>query len=189
MTTPKDYSDAPFYAISGIGYGKGYDEQEARRNYTTSQLRNIPAEQTVFKTRTAFRAALNDGEMKPEVYRAPEGATGFVTGADFIWTFDDGHTEPVLLAHKVPTPMDQAFALAVNWLYALSAKEAADAAWLDAEEGSTEDDLEIQREQETRDQLVDHLEANDLNGCPFDPRDGDLGRVRRAVADHGAASA
>lgn len=101
MTKPRDYTDARFYAISAMGYGKGYDAQEARANYVTAQLANFPAEQTVFETRPRFRAALTDGELKPQVYEAPEGATGFVMGADFVWTFADRHTEPVLVAHQV----------------------------------------------------------------------------------------
>lgn len=100
MTTT-DYSTARFYAITGIGYGKGFDAQEASRNYVNTQLRNVPAEQTVFKTRAKFRAALVTGELKPEVYYAPDGASGFRLGSDFVWTFDDGHTEPVSAEHKV----------------------------------------------------------------------------------------
>jgi hypothetical protein len=89
-----DYSTARYWAISSIGYGKGFDAEEAVRNYVATQLRNYPASTTVFKTRKAWTAALTDGEAAPQVWLAPEGWTGFVLGMGSHWTREvDGKTE------------------------------------------------------------------------------------------------
>ena len=89
-----DYTDARFWAISGLGYGKGFTPEEAVENYVKSQLRNIRASDTIFKTRPKFEAALRDGEAKAQVWKSPEGYTGFVTGMGSQWTREvDGKTE------------------------------------------------------------------------------------------------
>lgn len=74
----KDYNGAPYWAISGVGYGRGFTAEEAVENYVAIQLRNYPASTTIFKTKPKWEAALRDGEAKAEVWKAPEGTTGFV---------------------------------------------------------------------------------------------------------------
>lgn len=99
-----DYSDARFYAISGIGYGKGFTAEEAVENYVKIQLRNHPAKNTVFGTRAKWEAALRTGEAKPQVWHAPEGATGFILDSRIHWTMKDGShvtaTEEHLVAQQ-----------------------------------------------------------------------------------------
>lgn len=90
----KDYSTARFWAISSIGYGKGFDAAEALENYVKTQLRNHPASTTVFKTKAKWEEALRTGEAKPTLFQAPEGYTGFVIGMGSHWTREvDGKTE------------------------------------------------------------------------------------------------
>lgn len=85
MTT--DYSTARYYALSGLGYGKGFTPEEAVANYVAAQLSNYRAADTVFKTRPKFKAALETGELAPQVWLAPEGTTGFRAGSGYLyWT-------------------------------------------------------------------------------------------------------
>jgi hypothetical protein len=86
----KDYSNSRFFAISGIGYGKGDSPVEAIENYVASQLRNIPFKSTVFKTKAEFEEALRTGSGQAVVWKAPEGATGFVLGMGLRWEMSDG---------------------------------------------------------------------------------------------------
>lgn len=89
-----DYSNAPFWAISGIGYGKGFTPEEAVENYVKTQLRNYSAKSTIYKTRPKWEAALRTGDAKPQVWRSPEGFTGFTLGSGLQWTREvDGKTE------------------------------------------------------------------------------------------------
>lgn len=83
-----DYSDARFWAISSIGYGKGFTPQEALDNYVRIQARNYPARTTVFKTAPKWKEALRSGEAAPEIWKAPEEADGFVIGMGSHWTKD-----------------------------------------------------------------------------------------------------
>jgi hypothetical protein len=91
----KDYSTARFWAISSIGYGKGFTAEEALENYVKTQMRNHPASSTVFKTKAKWEEALRTGEAKPVLHRSPEGFDGFVLGFDGLqWKREvDGHTE------------------------------------------------------------------------------------------------
>lgn len=84
MTT-KDYSKALFYAISGLGYGKGFTPEEAVENYVTTQLRNYPAKSTIYKTRPKWQEALRTGDAKAVVWEAPEGTVGFVLDSRVRW--------------------------------------------------------------------------------------------------------
>ena len=70
--------DANVYAISSIGWGKGFTQDEAIEQYVKMQLSAYPAKQTVFKTRKAFEEDLRNGSLKPQLFNAPEGTTGFV---------------------------------------------------------------------------------------------------------------
>lgn len=89
-----DYSNARYFAISGLGYGKGFTVAEAIENYVQTQLVNHRAEDTIFETRPKFEAALREGNLKAEVWLAPEGFTGFMTGQGAHWTREvDGKTE------------------------------------------------------------------------------------------------
>lgn len=73
-------------------------------NYVTTQTRNHPASQTVFKTKPKWRAALSPGgEAAAQVFKAPEGYDGFVIGYDNVWTDSTGAlpNTPILLTHQV----------------------------------------------------------------------------------------
>ena len=75
-----DYSDARYWAISGIGYGKGFTPEEAKANYAKTQLRNHGPQ---------VRDLL-ENEAAPVVYLAPEGSDGFVHSWDGLtWTAGD----------------------------------------------------------------------------------------------------
>jgi hypothetical protein len=91
----KDYTCARHFAISGIGYGKGFSPAEALDNYVKIQLRNIPADRTIFKTRKAWEEALRSGEAKASVWVAPEGWDGFLLSDEGLsWTREvDGQKE------------------------------------------------------------------------------------------------
>lgn len=89
----KDYKDAPFWAISSIGYGKGFTPEEALDNYVQIQVRNYPANTTAFKTKPKWAEALRSGEAAPEIWKAPEGFTGFVIGMGAHWTRDEGGSQ------------------------------------------------------------------------------------------------
>ena len=91
----KDYSNSRFFAISGIGYGKGDSPVEAIENYVASQLRNIPFKSTVFKTKAEFEEALRTGSGQAVVWKAPEGATGFVLGMGLRWEIDGQYVPAV----------------------------------------------------------------------------------------------
>lgn len=87
----KDYSKSRFYAISGIGYGKGDTPEEAVDNYVATQLRNHPAKNTVFKTKPKWEAALRSGDAKGIVWEAPEGTVGFVLDGRVRWEDAEGN--------------------------------------------------------------------------------------------------
>lgn len=73
-----DYSTARFFAIGGIGYGKGFTVDEARDNYVAIQRSNFPH---------IDAAELTDGNLRPVLWQAPEGVTGFFTdGGAPYWT-------------------------------------------------------------------------------------------------------
>lgn len=88
----KDYTDARYWAISGLGYGKGFTPEEAVENYVAIQLRNYRAKDTIFGTRPKFEAALREGEVKAEVWKAPEGTTGFVVDHRGLQWYDADST-------------------------------------------------------------------------------------------------
>jgi hypothetical protein len=75
-----DYTTARYYAISSIGYGKGFSAEEAIENYVAIQRRNHHWKTTVFKSSKAWEEALRTGEAKAKVWQAPEGTTGFEYG-------------------------------------------------------------------------------------------------------------
>lgn len=83
--TDRDIAQARFWAISGIGYGKGFTPGEAIENYVAVQMRDTPAKNTIFGTRAKWEAALRTGEAKADVWHAPEGVTGFVTDGRLHW--------------------------------------------------------------------------------------------------------
>lgn len=85
-----DYTTALFWAISGIGYGKGFTAEEAEANYVTAQLRNYRAKDTIYGTGPKFRAALESGDLRPSIWQAPEGTTGFFSDGQIHWTRGDG---------------------------------------------------------------------------------------------------
>lgn len=98
----KDYSNSRYFAISGIGYGKGDSPVEAIENYVASQLRNIPASRTIFGTKKAWEAALrNDPAASARVWRAPLGATGFVLGYDGLQWELGGRYVPAKTDHEL----------------------------------------------------------------------------------------
>lgn len=103
----KDYSNSRFFAISGIGYGKGDTAEEAVENYVKTQLRNYDAKTTVYKTKSRWEEALRTGDAAAQVFHAPEGATGFTLGfAGLQWKmsgdrFVDAKDEERLSSAKV----------------------------------------------------------------------------------------
>lgn len=97
-----DYSEARFYAISRIGYGKGFTADEAIENYVRIQLRNYPPRTTVFKTKAKWEAALRTGEAKPTLFHAPEGAVGFVLDYTTVrWHMSDDTYQDVTADERV----------------------------------------------------------------------------------------
>lgn len=85
MDTDRNIEDARFWAISGLGYGRGFTPGEAIENYVATQLRNMPAKNTIFETKPKWEKALRTGEAKARVWHAPEGVTGFVTDGRLHW--------------------------------------------------------------------------------------------------------
>lgn len=70
----KDYTGARFYAITGIGYGKGFTAEEAVENYIATQCRN-------------FKASREEvlAESWGRIWQAPEGTIGFVLDSSVQW--------------------------------------------------------------------------------------------------------
>jgi hypothetical protein len=71
-----------YYAITGIGWGRGDTIDEALTNYFAHQRRN-------------FRG-ITDTELDEAwgfVWQAPEGATGFTLDLVLYWQFEDGPPE------------------------------------------------------------------------------------------------
>lgn len=83
----KDYSTARHWAISGIGYGKGFSEQEAIDNYVATQERNWSHMQYSGESKD-LATALREGDLRPVTYLAPEGVDGFVSDGVIRWTQD-----------------------------------------------------------------------------------------------------
>ena len=85
MTTTTDETPnpdyVPYWAISSIGYGSGNTPEEAFQVYIDTQVRNFP---------NMTRDEILD-QARGQVMKAPEGATGFVTGFEDSWTHEDGN--------------------------------------------------------------------------------------------------
>lgn len=78
-----------YWAISGIGWGRGTSPDEAVQNYIETQQLN-------HKHLTEEQLA-QGGELGPDVWYAPEGTEGFVLGGKLIWvTADDVYTDAEL---------------------------------------------------------------------------------------------
>lgn len=92
----KDYSNSRYFAISGIGYGKGDSPVEAIENYVETQLRNIRAKDTIFGTKAKLEEGLRTGNFQAIVWKAPEDATGFVLGMGLQWEMSDGRYVPAV---------------------------------------------------------------------------------------------
>lgn len=75
-----DYTYAPFYAISGSGYGKGFTTREAVENFVKAVTRGLKVNDTPFKTKTEMVDHFTSGGGAPTEWKAPEGAVGFVLG-------------------------------------------------------------------------------------------------------------
>lgn len=86
----KDYGDAQFYAISGIGYGKGFTAEEAEENYYAQQARSFRHLHRTVKGRIAKIKEM----APPSIFKAPADATGFVFDGSVRWTVTeaDGST-------------------------------------------------------------------------------------------------
>lgn len=89
-----DYTGARFWAISGLGYGKGFSEEEAKENYVQIQLRNW--------TRMGYSGpskdledALRNGELRPVTFKSPEGVDGFISDGSVYWTTEGSDELPV----------------------------------------------------------------------------------------------
>lgn len=74
-----------YWAITGLGWGRGETAEEATANYVAAQLRNYRAADTVFETRPKFKAALETGECAARVWQAPEGTEGFYADPTIHW--------------------------------------------------------------------------------------------------------
>lgn len=91
-----------YFAISSIGWGKGFTPEDAVNVYVTTQLRNHPAKNTVFGTKKKWEQALREGEAKPDVWLPPAGTTGFVIDDRGLHWLDEGDNyTPAELEHKV----------------------------------------------------------------------------------------
>jgi hypothetical protein len=71
----KDYSNSRFWAISGLGYGKGDDVAEAVQNHDEIQGQNWGENLTV-----------PVAEIPLTVWEAPEWSNGFVSDGSIRWT-------------------------------------------------------------------------------------------------------
>lgn len=81
-----------FYAITGIGWGKGETRQEAKQNYLDAQRRNY--------------RGITDEELDDAwgfVWKAPEGATGFALDMVLYWHMEDGSTVKADPSQRVVT--------------------------------------------------------------------------------------
>lgn len=82
-----DYTDARFYAISAIGYGKGFTAEEASENYYDVQARNFSYLHRTIKGRIMKLKET----APPTVFEAPADAESFVTdGSQVMWNLADG---------------------------------------------------------------------------------------------------
>lgn len=75
-----DYTEAPFYAIGGPGYGKGFTEEEAVANYVAAVTRGVSVKNTAFKSKAEMTAYFTAGGGAPITWRPPVGTVGFVLG-------------------------------------------------------------------------------------------------------------
>ena len=98
-----NYSTARYWAISGIGYGKGFSEQEARENYVAIQERNW-ARMGYAGESPDLRTALTEGELQPVTYLAPEGADGFFSDGRVHWTQDGQHMREATVDDVLTNP-------------------------------------------------------------------------------------
>ena len=77
----ENYTDSRYWALSGMGWGRGFTPEEAIENYVATQLQNFAAEQTIFKTTENFEAALrgqgSEKSLRPNLWKAPPGVSGF----------------------------------------------------------------------------------------------------------------
>lgn len=80
-TTPR------YYALNGIGWGRGNTPGEAIENFVANVGRRWKT--TVYKSRASFEKELRTGDIKPQVWHAPEGTTGFVLDSILNWTSGD----------------------------------------------------------------------------------------------------
>jgi hypothetical protein len=65
-----------YYAISGLGWGRGDTIEAAHRNYVK------------------WKAALETGDAKPDIWLAPEGTKGFIYDGKLQWyDADDNYTD------------------------------------------------------------------------------------------------
>lgn len=103
MTTTVDVR--AFFALGPLGWGHGTTPAQARETYVATQLRNIPAETTIYRSRAQFEQSLRHGAYVSTVWRAPAGATGFVhTVRGAQWTFDDADPVAFRPEDEVKTP-------------------------------------------------------------------------------------
>lgn len=87
-----NYTNARFYAISTIGWGKGFTPEEAVKNYYDEQAQNFPRLHRTIKGRIA---KLKES-APPTVFEAPVDAEGFATdGHQVFWDLVDGSRVPV----------------------------------------------------------------------------------------------
>lgn len=75
-----------FYAISGIGYGKGSTPDEARAVHRHYVLAARPS----WLAKDAWSARIDEDDLQPTVFRAPRGINGFSlsSGTEVAWTKD-----------------------------------------------------------------------------------------------------
>lgn len=95
-----DYSTARYYAISGIGYGKGHTPEEAVENYYEIQQRNF---RHLHRTKPGRIKALKV-DAPPTVFHAPEGVNGFILDSVVRWQMTDGTVVPASDDQRVDVP-------------------------------------------------------------------------------------
>ena len=80
-----------YYAITGIGWGRGETPEAAVEEYYRAQKRSWPH----------LTLSQLDEDFWGFVWNAPEGATGFYAESDLHWRMEDGSVEDSDEAQRV----------------------------------------------------------------------------------------
>lgn len=81
-----DYNGARYWAISAVGYGRGFSPGEAESNYAERVAMDFKHLHRV----KAKRLEIVRDTFPATVWKSPEEAIGFVLDSQVRWTFADG---------------------------------------------------------------------------------------------------